>query len=253
MLLDKHPLFVISCWCWFRISSAFNPMVSFHGHTRVALAARRTMGGGIHHVSERPPDPKTLLDAAALEERVQTVRLETLYYYLSSKSLLYFICLVLAHTRISCICFVSSWIGGKGKSPSFVLRVPGCRPIRGFQTVSSKWLVCHICFCACHCSSLFFVVAMHTDRGSNGSYHRGHKPIIHQQFMDSDYQRQRYWGRSMVGWSKFDSAQPNVSTILIARSNVDVCRKKRLTRMSFGIFRRGTLLWPSWKVWGSSE
>lgn len=48
-------------------------------------------------------------------------------------------------------------------------------------------------------------------RGSNGSYHRGHKPIIHQQYMDSEYQRKRYWGRSMVGWKGFDLAQPNVS------------------------------------------
>ena len=48
-------------------------------------------------------------------------------------------------------------------------------------------------------------------RGSKGSYFEGHKPMIHQQFMESDSQRKRYWGRSMVGWSKFDSAQPNVS------------------------------------------
>lgn len=46
-------------------------------------------------------------------------------------------------------------------------------------------------------------------RGFKGSYHEGHKPIIHQQFMDSAKQRQRYWGRSMVGWKKFDRAQPN--------------------------------------------
>ena len=46
-------------------------------------------------------------------------------------------------------------------------------------------------------------------RGHKGSYHVGHKPIIHQQFMDSAKQRQRYWSRSMVGWKKFDRAQPN--------------------------------------------
>lgn len=46
-------------------------------------------------------------------------------------------------------------------------------------------------------------------RGHRGSYHVGHKPIIHQQFMDSAYQRQRYWGRSMIGWKKFDTAKPN--------------------------------------------
>jgi len=46
-------------------------------------------------------------------------------------------------------------------------------------------------------------------RGNNGSYHRGHKPMIHDQFMGSEYQRQRYWGRGMVGWRNFDTAQPN--------------------------------------------
>lgn len=48
-------------------------------------------------------------------------------------------------------------------------------------------------------------------RGHKGSYHNGHKPMIHQQYMDSEYQRRRYWGRSLVGWKTFDSAQPNVS------------------------------------------
>ena len=46
-------------------------------------------------------------------------------------------------------------------------------------------------------------------RGHKGSYHVGHKPIIHQQFMDSPHQRRRYWGRSMVGWKLFDMAKPN--------------------------------------------
>ena len=114
-------------------------MVSFHGHTRVTFAARRTMGGGIHHVSERPPDPKTLLDAAALEERVQTVRLQTLYY-LSSKCLHLFGHQVLTQNSLGYEYeyVVSSWIGGKEKSPSFVLPVPVCRPIQGFQTVSAQ-------------------------------------------------------------------------------------------------------------------
>lgn len=48
-------------------------------------------------------------------------------------------------------------------------------------------------------------------RGNNGSYHRGHKPMIHQQYMESEFQRKRYWGRSMVGWKGFDRASPNVS------------------------------------------
>eukprot|EP00934_Nitzschia_sp_Nitz4_P002537 Nitzschia sp. Nitz4//scaffold88_size82704//7824//8996//NITZ4_005281-RA/size82704-processed-gene-0.114-mRNA-1//-1//CDS//3329559461//2527//frame0 len=53
-------------------------------------------------------------------------------------------------------------------------------------------------------------------RGSNGSYHRGHKPMIHQQFMDSEYLRKRYWGRSMVGWKGFDRARPNPGHFALA-------------------------------------
>jgi Sir2 family len=35
-------------------------------------------------------------------------------------------------------------------------------------------------------------------RGHEGSYHKGHQPMIHDQFMSSEYQRKRYWGRGMV-------------------------------------------------------
>jgi Sir2 family len=48
-------------------------------------------------------------------------------------------------------------------------------------------------------------------RGHQGSYHKGHKPIIHDQFMNSEYHRKRYWARGMVGWRHFDTAKPNVS------------------------------------------
>lgn len=53
-------------------------------------------------------------------------------------------------------------------------------------------------------------------RGNNGSYHRGHKPIVHQQYMESEYQRKRYWGRSMVGWKGFDLAKPNPGHVALA-------------------------------------
>ena len=46
-------------------------------------------------------------------------------------------------------------------------------------------------------------------RGSNGSYHRGHKPMVHDQYMQHESQRQRYWGRAMVGWKDFAAASPN--------------------------------------------
>jgi len=53
-------------------------------------------------------------------------------------------------------------------------------------------------------------------RGNNGSYHRGHKPMIHQQYMESEYQRKRYWGRSMVGWKGFDGALSNPGHVALA-------------------------------------
>jgi NAD-dependent deacetylase sirtuin 4 len=46
-------------------------------------------------------------------------------------------------------------------------------------------------------------------RGHQGSYHIGHKPMVHDQFMFSPYQRKRYWGRSLVGWEKLVSKEPN--------------------------------------------
>jgi len=46
-------------------------------------------------------------------------------------------------------------------------------------------------------------------RGSNGSYFRGHKPTSHDQFLRSEHQRKRYWGRSMVGWKDFAYSEAN--------------------------------------------
>lgn len=46
-------------------------------------------------------------------------------------------------------------------------------------------------------------------RGSKGSYHEGHKPMIHDQFMSAEANRKRYWGRGMVGWTSFDQRLPN--------------------------------------------
>jgi len=54
-------------------------------------------------------------------------------------------------------------------------------------------------------------------RGHQGSYHKGHKPMVHDQFMNSEYQRKRYWGRGMVGWKPFESVQPNAGHMAIAK------------------------------------
>lgn len=40
--------------------------------------------------------------------------------------------------------------------------------------------------------------------------------MIHDQFMTCGKQRQRYWGRSMVGWRDFDSTQPNTGHYALA-------------------------------------
>ena len=54
-------------------------------------------------------------------------------------------------------------------------------------------------------------------RGSQGSYYKGHKPQTHDQFMKSEYQRKRYWGRGLVGWKSFDQVQPNEGHYALAR------------------------------------
>lgn len=54
-------------------------------------------------------------------------------------------------------------------------------------------------------------------RGAKGSYFRGHKPIIHSEFMNSPSQRKRYWARSLVGYSPFANAQPNLGHEALAR------------------------------------
>eukprot|EP00555_Chaetoceros_dichaeta_P006943 CAMPEP_0198256694 /NCGR_PEP_ID=MMETSP1447-20131203/6539_1 /TAXON_ID=420782 /ORGANISM="Chaetoceros dichaeta, Strain CCMP1751" /LENGTH=432 /DNA_ID=CAMNT_0043943391 /DNA_START=220 /DNA_END=1518 /DNA_ORIENTATION=- len=46
-------------------------------------------------------------------------------------------------------------------------------------------------------------------RGHGGSYRKGHKPMVHDQFINSDAMRRRYWGRAMVGWRDFATALPN--------------------------------------------
>lgn len=53
-------------------------------------------------------------------------------------------------------------------------------------------------------------------RGHLGSYFAGHKPMIHDQFMKSRYQRQRYWGRGLAGWRYFDARQPSAGHYALA-------------------------------------
>ena len=54
-------------------------------------------------------------------------------------------------------------------------------------------------------------------RGAQGSYHKGHKPQTHDQFIKSEYQRKRYWGRGLVGWKPFDTVSPNAGHVALAQ------------------------------------
>ena len=53
-------------------------------------------------------------------------------------------------------------------------------------------------------------------RSPGGSYSRGHKPIQHMEFVNSEKQRQRYWTRSFVGWQYFSRARPNAAHYALA-------------------------------------
>jgi NAD-dependent SIR2 family protein deacetylase len=46
-------------------------------------------------------------------------------------------------------------------------------------------------------------------RSLNGSYTRGHKPVLHQQFMQKLNARKRFYLRSILGWDYFSKAKPN--------------------------------------------
>lgn len=54
-------------------------------------------------------------------------------------------------------------------------------------------------------------------RGPNGSYNRGHKPMTHGEFMNSEASRKRFWARSMVGWQTVSDASPNNAHYALAR------------------------------------
>jgi NAD-dependent deacetylase sirtuin 4 len=47
-------------------------------------------------------------------------------------------------------------------------------------------------------------------RSPDGSYSRGHKPILHSEFVTDTVGRKRYWARSIIGYAWFDAAEPNI-------------------------------------------
>ncbi len=54
-----------------------------------------------------------------------------------------------------------------------------------------------------------------TYRDDNGDWQRS-RPIQHQEFIDSDAYRRRYWARSAVGWPPVAKAQPNRAHLALA-------------------------------------
>ena len=48
-------------------------------------------------------------------------------------------------------------------------------------------------------------------RSPDGSYSKGHKPILHSEFINNSYKRKRYWARSIIGYKFFDNAEPNIA------------------------------------------
>ncbi|KAL1526978.1 hypothetical protein AB1Y20_015667 [Prymnesium parvum] len=53
-------------------------------------------------------------------------------------------------------------------------------------------------------------------RSPNGSYSRGHKPMLHAEFTSSARAQQRYWARSFVAWRYFSRAAPNAAHLALA-------------------------------------
>lgn len=48
-------------------------------------------------------------------------------------------------------------------------------------------------------------------RSPGGSYSRGFKPMVHDQFISSPYHRARYWARSMIGEPIDDGRAPTAN------------------------------------------
>merc|ERR1740129_2579217 len=53
-------------------------------------------------------------------------------------------------------------------------------------------------------------------RSPEGSYSKGHKPMLHANFVKESLQRSRYWARSLLGWRYFAGARPNTTHLALA-------------------------------------
>lgn len=63
-------------------------------------------------------------------------------------------------------------------------------------------------------------------RDGDGAWKR-RPPVQHQDFMSSHYVRQRYWGRSLVGWAVMRGAQPNAAHAQLT----ELERRQRLSQV----------------------
>lgn len=54
-------------------------------------------------------------------------------------------------------------------------------------------------------------------RSPNGAYSRNFKPMTHQEFLQSEKNRSRYWARSFAGWSRFRDVRHNDAHAGLAR------------------------------------
>jgi len=67
-------------------------------------------------------------------------------------------------------------------------------------------------------------------RGENGSYKKGHKPMIHSDFISKEASRKRYWARSILGYNAFSLSKPNDGHISLARLEMSGFVKSIITQ-----------------------
>lgn len=73
-----------------------------------------------------------------------------------------------------------------------------------------------------------------TYRDSKGNWNRS-DPVKHQEFLNSESARQRYWARSMIGWGAVEKAQPNCAHKSLAQLEQSGLIKKTITQNVDGL------------------
>ena len=64
------------------------------------------------------------------------------------------------------------------------------------------------------------------------------RPVLYQQFVGSEATRQRYWGRSLVGWRRIVNAAPNRAHLALARLEAEGFVSSLLTQNVDGLHTR---------------